>query len=123
MLVDGIMQLVLNGSKEILRNFFAGIVVNRCRIDIRDLLVEIAFRRANIADSLQKLLEITVSAVFQPFIVKGKTLLNEFMQPCRGPPPESCGYRGLDTVTDGDDDIEIVMSNLSMNLPFSFLLN
>ena len=75
------MLFVLDRSKEILRNLFVGIVVYGCCVAIRDLLVKITLRRANVANSLQKFLEIAIPTVFQPFIVKSKTLLNEFVQP------------------------------------------
>ena len=79
MLVYGIMQLVLHCRKESACEIGAWIIIHRCDVDIRYLLVKIAFRSPNVPNALQHLSEIAITALLQSVIIHRKTLLDILM--------------------------------------------
>lgn len=51
--MDCIMHFVLHSSEKRFRHFVTWIIVRRCGINVRNLLVEVALVTTNISDTLQ----------------------------------------------------------------------
>ena len=63
MFMDCIVHLILSRSKKLLRHFGPWVVVRRCGIDVRHLLIEVAFAAADVADALQEFLKVYLASV------------------------------------------------------------
>ena len=107
------MQLVLHRSEEALGGLCRHVVVDRRGVDIGDLLVELALRKADFADALQLLLEILLrqygTAAFDAFIVHHVGFDGELLDD--GGRPLAKLYRplGIDLVAHRDDGGEVVV--------------
>ena len=58
--VNGIVQLVLHGSEKHFCYLVTRVIVRGCSINIRHLLVKVAFTTTNVSDALQKFTEIAI---------------------------------------------------------------
>ncbi len=104
------MEFVLHGLEKIDAGFGCGIVIDTCGIDIGYFLIKSLFRGTDILDATQKFIKIIkwLIRVFQPPIVKNKTLDNIFPQPPGCPLAESSGNMGFYAITDRDAHIQTV---------------
>ena len=71
--MNGIMNLVLDFLEKLNGDFRLGIIVNTGRVDFKHLTVKHLFGSADIADTLQQLLEVSAAAqIFQALIIQSK---------------------------------------------------
>jgi hypothetical protein len=106
------MQLVLHGCIENPGDFTVWIIVDAAFcVDISDFLIETAFRGTYFTDAFQELIKVIlakVPAIFEPLVVKHKSLDDILPQGICGPDPKlGCPGR-VDTITYGDDSVEVV---------------
>ena len=123
MFMHGIVHLILNGSKEHLRHLGPWVIISRCCIDVRHLLIEVTLAAADVADTLQEFLEITVAPLLQSLIIHSESLLDVFVQPLSSPATKTYGNGRLYTVAKGYYHIQIVMVNLPLHLSLALLTN
>lgn len=111
--VDRPVHLVLDGRVERLRQLCRRIVVDAALgVDIRDLLVEPALRRADPADPFEELVEVVRAEVdgrLEALVVHDEALDQVLVQPCRGPLPEPCSLLGPNAIADRDDRRQVVV--------------
>jgi len=92
------------------------VVVQRCGVDVGDLLVEHALRESNLADAMQLLLEIPVgqyrTARLQPLVVHHVGLDGELLDDARGPLAELHRALGIDLVAHSDDGGQLVVQGV-----------
>jgi hypothetical protein len=69
---------------------------------IGDLPVEVLFRRANLADSLDQFVEVVVPppSLFQSLVIQSEALHDELAQPLSSPDPKLRAAVGADAVPD-----------------------
>ena len=115
--MDSIMQLVLNRSEERLGHVAARVVIDGSRIYICNLLVKIALAAANIPNALQEFSKIAVAALLEPLIVHCKAFLDIFVEPLCRPATEARGNLGLNTITQRDHHIEVIVVDVAFHLP------
>lgn len=76
-------ELVLHRGEETFSGLRRYVVVDGRGIDVRDLLVELAFGQTNLADALELLLKVAFrqdkTAAFQPLVVHRKTFNGELL--------------------------------------------
>jgi hypothetical protein len=77
--MDGVVHFVLDGCEKLPRNVGAGDIVNTRSVNVGHLLPKVPFGRTDVADSLEQFTEITPAAVFEPLVVKRKTLADIFV--------------------------------------------
>lgn len=122
--VGGEMQLVLHDLEEANGILAVRIIVHAVGVQIQHLPVQHLFRRTNVPDSIQQLFPVAAPAVaLQPFVVQRKAFLHVFLQARRGPLAEMHTNLRPDSVTDGDDHVQVIMNNVARNLTATFILN
>ena len=111
--MNGIMNLILDFLEKLNGDFRLGIIVNTGRVDFKHLTVKHLFRSTDIADTLQQLLEVSAATqIFQALIIQSKTLTHILLQNFRCPNTKLHAALRLHTVTDRNDDIEIIVIHL-----------
>jgi hypothetical protein len=89
------------------------IVVHGGRVDVRDLLVELALAQTDLADALELFLEVFFAkdgaVTFQALVVHRVALDREGLDDAGGPFAELHGALGVYLVADGDDGGEVVV--------------
>ena len=123
MFMHGIVHLILNGSKEHLRHLGPWVIISRCCIDVRHLLIEVTLAAADVADALQEFLEVSIAPLLQPLIIHSESFFDVFVQPLSSPTAESHSNRRLHPVAKGYYHIQIVMVNLPLHLSLALLTN
>jgi hypothetical protein len=71
------MHLVLHRLKKRFRNIRIRVIVDACRIDVGDLLVEYPLARTDVTDPCEQFIEIIVTqspACFDPLVVEREAL-------------------------------------------------
>src|SRR5262249_35201068 len=102
------------------------IVVHTGGVDVADFLIEPPFRKPNIADAFQQLVEVVFPETppfFQPLVVQSESLDDVFTEALGRPLPELRATMRTHPVADRDDDIEVVVIHLALNLTIPFCLN
>lgn len=122
-LVNSVMKFVLHGSEERAHHRGFRIIVDGRRINVRYLLIEVAFARTNIANPLQQLAEIAAATVLEPAIIERETFDSVLLENARSPLPKTNALLGLHAITYRDDDIEVVVLDQTLNLAPSLDLN
>jgi hypothetical protein len=122
---DRPVQLVLHGGEEGLRQLGIGVVVDGGCVDVGDLLVEAALRRADGLDPLEQFVEVVERQVrvLEAFIVEDEALDDELTQALRGPDPERRGRLGADPVPDRDDHVQVVVPQGAADFAATLLAN
>ena len=101
-----IVHFVLDGGKEILRNFAVQGIVNRRGVDVSNLLVEAPLACPDFLDLGEQVVEIILIedlSVDQPGLVQHIPLLRECLQYVGGPLTELRGPLRVDPVAHSDD--------------------
>jgi hypothetical protein len=120
-------QLVLHGLEERLRRLGVLVVVDAALlVDVGDLEVEAPLAGADLADSLEQLVEVVLAEALvqlQPLVVEDEPLDDELAQGLGRPDAELRGLRAVDPVADRDDRVEVVELDLAPDLAASLALN
>src|SRR5690606_37822678 len=86
---------------------------NGGRVDVGDLLVELALREPDLADALELLLEVAIAqdraAALEALVVHREALDGELLDDARRPLAKLHRALGVDLVADGDDGREVVV--------------
>src|SRR5208337_4475132 len=120
------MQFVLHGPEKFKGCFRVRIVIDRECVDVPNLLVEPLLGCPYIPDAFEQFIEVirTNTASFpEPLVIQYESFDKVFAQPFSSPPAELRAPGGADTVTDGEDHVEIVIFDGALNRPGSFGLN
>ena len=111
--MNGIMNLVLDFLEKLNGDFRLGIIVNTGRVDFKHLTVKHLFGSADIADTLQQLLEVSAAAqIFQALIIQSKAFSHILLQNPRCPNTKLHAALRLHTVADRNDDIKIIIIDI-----------
>ena len=107
---DGPGDFVLNGLEEGEAVLVGGIVVDTCRVDIRDFLVKPPLGSANVLDPPCEFFEVIegLVGVFQAFVVECETFDDELPESLRGPNAKTGGHCAFDAIADRNDGVEVV---------------
>ena len=111
------MHLVLHSGEEQLGGFrIRRVVYTRC-VDIQHLLIKTSFRRADVADAIEKLIEIVslslARGILQPLIVNGEALCQILVQAADGPLAEVSASMAAHAKTYGQNRFEPIMAKLA----------
>ena len=111
--MDGPMQLVLHGGKKPQSGLRRHIVVNRCGINVGDLLVELALGEPNLTHALQLLFKILLRqdgpACLDALVIHHVGFDGELLDDACGPFAELHRPLGIDLVANGDDGTQVVV--------------
>ena len=111
--MNGIMNFILDFLEKLNGDFRLGVIVNTGCVDFKHLSIKHLLGSADIADTLQQLLEVSAAAqVFQAFVIKGKAFSHILLQNSRCPNTKLYAALRLHTVTDRNDDIEVIVIHL-----------
>ena len=100
-----------------------GIVVNRRGVNVRHLLIQIAFAGADIAHALQKLAEIAATTIFESTIIKRESLNGVLPENLGRPLTKGNTLLGFYPIADRDYHVEIVVLNNAFDLTTALDLN
>ena len=100
-------------AKKTLGGLGGDVVVDGGRVDVGDLLVELAHAQADFPDALELFLEVFFpqngAVVFQALVIHGKALDREGLDDAGSPLAELHGPLGVHLVAYGDDGGEVVV--------------
>jgi len=121
------MEFILYCRKKLFCNRSVFVIICREGINIGNLLIKATLTGSDLPNALQQFVKVIFTenliALLKPFIIQNKPFDDEFFQgPC-GPYSELRGLVGIDTVTDGDDGIEVIELHFPLDLSISFILN
>ena len=124
MLVCCPMHFVLNLLEKQNGTFSLGVIINAGRINLQHLSPEYLFRRPDIPDSGKQLIKVVAAAeIFQAVIIQHKALFHELLEDRGRPHAELNTALRLHTIPNRYDNVQIVVFNLPLYLPFAFHLN
>lgn len=121
--MHGKMKFILASGKEFLRLGGYGIIVNAAGKNIQNFTIELLFGCANTAHPFDQFVKVVLLSSFQTFVIDDEPFHQIFSQRFRRPNAKLCTAMRLDPVTDGNDDVQIVILNISCNRTLAFLLN
>ena len=111
--MNGIVDFVLDFLEKLNRDFRSWVIVNAGGVDFKHLTVKHLFGSADVADTLQQLLEVATAAqIFQALIVQREAFSHILLQNSRCPDAELHAALRFHTVANGNDDIEIIVIHL-----------
>jgi len=117
--VGGPVHFVLHCLEKELGQLGAGVVVDAGGVKIRDLLIEQALARPNVADAREQFVEIVGpdgAACLDAFIVQREPFDQQFAQAGRGPLTKRGSTRRADAVADGQNGVQVVVER-AITLP------
>lgn len=99
--------------------------INTGGVNVGNFLVETSLRGSDVLDATEKLFKIVkgLVRVLQPFVVEHEAFDNELPKLLCGPYAETSGNMAFDPVANGDDHVEVVVGETSLNLSGAFLTN
>ena len=101
--MNGIVDFVLDFFEKLNGDFRSWVIVNAGGLDFKYLTVKHLFGSADVADTLQQLLEIATAAqIFQTLIVQRKAFSHILFQNPRCPNTKLHAALGFHTVADGN---------------------
>src|SRR6185312_16565490 len=102
----------------------AGVIVFAGGVDVQDLAPENLLRRADVADALEKLLEVSVGALhLEALVVEDKALDQILPKSLGGPATELSPTMRLDSVANTDNDVEVEVLDQTLDRTGAFNLN
>lgn len=110
--VDGIVHLVLDFLEKDAGGRSIGVIVNGRGVDVRNLLIEAALAQADFPDFFQemfKVIDIQEGAVFHPLFVYDVAAYGKLAEYICTPLSELSGSHRINTVSDRDYSIQIVV--------------
>ena len=120
------MKFVLHSSKEFFTFIRFWRIINRCRVNISNFLINHSLAGADVLNFFIKFVKIPCAktrTVFHPITVQGITLMNIVLQNSSGPLAKLRASFGVDAVTDGDDGFQTVKSDRPVHISISLFLN
>ena len=89
-------HLVLDYGEKLPAYVRVGVVVDAGGINVEDLTPEYLFRRTDVPDAGQQLIEIVAApGLLEPFVIECEALDNIFPQALGGPDTKPCGNGGF----------------------------
>lgn len=121
--MDRVVKFVLNRSEKFLARIGLPVVVDAGRKDIAHFPIKDLFAASNVANAVEQFVEIIAPGLLQSMVVQRKAFNDLLPKPLRSPLPEMCANVGLNAITDGEYNVEVVMFEITVNTPFALNLN
>ena len=122
MLVHRVMHLVLYHLEELARHRCVLVVVHTSSIYVRQFLVETTLRETNLMNLRQQVLEVILAqegSILHAFSIEDVSLNGKLPQHASCPPAELRRTYRVNTISHGDDSIEVIECHVS-RLRFAF---
>ena len=111
--MNGIMNFILDFLEKLNGDFRLGVIVNTGGVDFKHLSIKHLFGSADIADTLQQLLEVSAATqIFQALIIQSKAFSHILLQNPRCPNTKLHAALRFHTVADRNDDIKIIIIDI-----------
>jgi hypothetical protein len=79
--------------------------------------------RTNVADALEQFAEVTIAVAFQSFVIQSESFLNILVQSLRSPLTKARSDLRFYAIANGDNHVEVVTRNFSIDSPTTLQLN
>ena len=103
----GPVQLVLDRGEKAFCGLRGHVVVDRCGVDVGNLLIKLALRQPDLADALKLLLEVSVAqdgaTTLKSLVVHREALDGELLDDARRPLAKLDRALGVDLIAHSDD--------------------
>jgi hypothetical protein len=111
--VGGPVHLVLDGGEELPREVRVRVVIDARGVDVEHLAPEDLLGRADVPDAGEQLVEVVAAAsLLEPLVVQRESLDQVLPQALGSPDAKLRAAMALDTITDRDDDVEVVVESV-----------
>ena len=119
MTMHGIMHLILNRLKELLRHLHPWVIVDAEGINLQNLAIEHLFRRTDVTDASQQFIEVVSAASpLQQVVVQCKSFHDILFQHLCCPHAELNTPIGMHPIAHADNHVKVVeINHVALRLP------